>query len=239
IVHDADRPRALARLREALADCEVVGPKSNIAFLENLVRHPEVVNGSIHTAYLDRHLEDVLPKENPLPPAVLALAAGACLLHDEAATAAATLAGSDPFSPWGIADGWRLGHAGERLLCFVYRGERIELHARGSSGDYQLTGEGIDSRVAGARLADGRLVAEVEGVHQQARARADARRVLVHDGEQRFVLERVPAFLSDDAGAGAGSDRLTAPMPGRVVLVKAEAGQSVAEGEELMVMEAM
>ncbi|MFX8535420.1 3-methylcrotonyl-CoA carboxylase, partial [Acinetobacter baumannii] len=49
IVHDADRPRARARLREALAECDIVGPKSNVAFLERLVRHAAVVNGTIDT----------------------------------------------------------------------------------------------------------------------------------------------------------------------------------------------
>ncbi|HST43727.1 MAG TPA: biotin carboxylase N-terminal domain-containing protein, partial [Luteimonas sp.] len=39
IVWDQDRPAALARLREALSQCEIVGPKSNIEFLEQLVRH--------------------------------------------------------------------------------------------------------------------------------------------------------------------------------------------------------
>ncbi|MEO7477845.1 MAG: biotin carboxylase N-terminal domain-containing protein, partial [Lysobacteraceae bacterium] len=42
IVWDEDRPRALTRLRDALAACEIVGPKSNIAFLEALIRHPMV-----------------------------------------------------------------------------------------------------------------------------------------------------------------------------------------------------
>ncbi|MBW8311572.1 MAG: acetyl/propionyl/methylcrotonyl-CoA carboxylase subunit alpha [Rhizobium sp.] len=239
IVHDADRPRALARLREALADCEVIGPKSNIAFLEKLVRHPRVVSGTIHTAYLDRHLEDVLPKEEPLPPAMLALAAAACLLHDEAATLAATATGSDPHSPWGIADGWRLGHAGERLLCFLYRGERLELHARGSAGSYHLVGAGLDLRVAGAAFVAGRLVADVDGRQHRVRADADEQRASVHDGDQRFRLERVPAFRFDEGEAAGGSDRISAPMPGRVVLVRAEAGQAVAEGQELLVMEAM
>jgi len=240
IVHDTDRPRALARLREALADCEVVGPKSNIAFLEKLVRHREVVEGTIHTAYLDRHLDDVLPKEDPLPPALLALAATACLLHDESATLAATAASPDPSSPWGIADGWRLGHGGERLLCFHYRGERLELRAHGSAGNYTLEGaDGLSLRVAGAAFVAGRLVARVDAQQHRVRARADAVRVLVHDGEQRYALERVPAFLFDQGEAGAGADRLTAPMPGRVVLVKAEAGQAVEEGQELLVMEAM
>ena len=60
IVWDEDRPRALARLREALAACDITGPKSNIAFLERLVRHPAVVDGSIDTGYLDRHLDEFL-----------------------------------------------------------------------------------------------------------------------------------------------------------------------------------
>src|SRR5690606_36349948 len=40
ITWDADRGMALARMREALAQTEVVGPKSNVEFLERLVRHP-------------------------------------------------------------------------------------------------------------------------------------------------------------------------------------------------------
>ena len=239
IVWDADRPRALARLREALADCEIVGPKSNIAFLEKLVRHPRIVDGTIHTAYLDRHLDEVLPREEALPPAHLALAATAALLHDEAATRGAAAASGDPFSPWAIADGWRLGHAGERLLCFLHEGQRLELHARGAGGDYRLLGGGGETQVRGARVVGGRLVAEVDGRQHRMRARADARSASVHDGGRRIRLERVPAFrFEDNASAGRG-DRLTAPMPGRIVLVRAQPGQDVAEGEELLVMEAM
>lgn len=61
IVFDLDRPRALARLRAALAQCEIVGPKSNIEFLERLARHPAVVGGTIDTGYLDRHLDEFMP----------------------------------------------------------------------------------------------------------------------------------------------------------------------------------
>jgi 3-methylcrotonyl-CoA carboxylase alpha subunit len=239
ITWDLDRPRALARLREALADCEVVGPKSNIDFLEKLVRHPRVVEGTIHTAYLDAHLEEVLPKDEPLPDAHLAMAAAAALLHDEAATLAHGQAGPDPHSPWSIGDGWRLGHAGERLLCFTYRSERIELHARGSGGDYRLLDAGVETLIRGARFVDGRLVAEVDGRQWRMRARADAAAVTVHDGERRVRLDRVPAFrFEGNAAAGLG-DRITAPMPGRIVVIKASPGQDVAEGEELLVMEAM
>jgi 3-methylcrotonyl-CoA carboxylase alpha subunit len=40
------------------------------------------------------------------------------------------------------------------------------------------------------------------------------------------------------AGAGGG-DRVQAPMPGRVVVVKAAAGDAVSLGQELLVIEAM
>jgi acetyl/propionyl-CoA carboxylase alpha subunit len=44
-------------------ECEVEGPKSNIGFLERLARHPSVVAGTIDTGYLDRHLDEFMPRE--------------------------------------------------------------------------------------------------------------------------------------------------------------------------------
>ncbi len=60
IVWDRRAQLALQRMREALAQCDIVGPKSNIDFLERLVRHPAVVDGRIDTGYLDRHLDEFL-----------------------------------------------------------------------------------------------------------------------------------------------------------------------------------
>src|SRR5690606_39085507 len=113
IVHDSDRARALARLREALAQCDVAGPKSNIAFLERLVRHPAIVDASIDTGYLDRHLDEfVAPTDAPAEPFLLLAAATARLLLQEREQARAAATSADPGSPWALADGWRLGHAG-------------------------------------------------------------------------------------------------------------------------------
>ncbi|HEY1589497.1 MAG TPA: acetyl-CoA carboxylase biotin carboxyl carrier protein subunit, partial [Rhodanobacter sp.] len=44
------------------------------------------------------------------------------------------------------------------------------------------------------------------------------------------------AWESKDA---AGGNQVIAPMPGRIVLVKAKAGDPVVQGQELLVMEAM
>ena len=50
---------------------------------------------------------------------------------------------------------------------------------------------------------------------------------------------RRPAERGEGGDESSGDGRVLAPMPGRVVLVKATAGQAVAAGAELLVMEAM
>ncbi|MCD6638779.1 MAG: ATP-grasp domain-containing protein [Nocardioides sp.] len=59
---------------------------------------------------------------------------------------------------------------------------------------------------------------------------------VVHRG-QRFVFTRPDPFADGEASAGDGV--LKAPMPGTVLAVNVEAGQQVAGGETLGVMEAM
>ena len=41
------------------------------------------------------------------------------------------------------------------------------------------------------------------------------------------------------ASAGAGKVKITAPMPGKILSVKVKAGQSVAKGDVVMILEAM
>jgi 3-methylcrotonyl-CoA carboxylase alpha subunit len=238
IVWDADRASALARLREALAQCEVEGPKSNIGFLERLVRHPSVVEGTIDTGYLDRHLDEfVAPPQADT--GLLLAAATARLLWREANARDQAVASADPTSPWAILDGWRLGHAGKRELVFLHRGERIELVAHGSGGDYRIAHAGRDHAIAGARWREGILSLRIDGQARRFRAEADARRVLVHDGDQRLALLPQDAYLHAAGAQDAGDDRLRAPMPGRVVLLRVAAGDTVSAGQELAVLEAM
>jgi 3-methylcrotonyl-CoA carboxylase alpha subunit len=93
--------------------------------------------------------------------------------------------------------------------------------------------------VSGARLADGVLHARLDAQSRRFLVQIDAARVLVHDGERRLQLQPVGVYRRDGSGRGAGDNRLQAPMPGRVVLVKARPGDAVVTGQELLVIEAM
>ncbi len=243
IVWDRDRPRALARLRDALSQCDIAGPKSNVEFLERLARHPAIVDATIDTGYLDRHLEEFVPHggQSAMDHDLLLAATTAQLLAQEQATRDRALASADPTSPWAIADGWRLGHGGHRNLAFLHRGQRIELQTHGSGGEYRI--EGIPRRdtalVAGARMQAGELGLRIDGRARRFRVLELGDHVVVHDGDQRLLLEAVAMYRHEQAAAGSDADRVTAPMPGRVVVVRAAAGDQVEAGQEVMVIEAM
>jgi 3-methylcrotonyl-CoA carboxylase alpha subunit len=246
IVWDRDRPGALARLRDALAQCDIAGPKSNIDFLERLARHPAVVEGTIDTGYLDRHLDEFVPpprQADVAPDADLLLAATAThLLAQEQQTRTDARASSDPTSPWAIADGWRLGHGGHRSLAFLHRGLRLELRTHGSNGEYRV--EGIESphgerTLSGARLDGDILSLRIDGRARRFRVLEQGKQLVVHDGDQRLGLEPVAMYRHEQGAATGGADRVTAPMPGRVVLVRAAVGDMVEAGQEVMVIEAM
>jgi 3-methylcrotonyl-CoA carboxylase alpha subunit len=64
-------------------------------------------------------------------------------------------------------------------------------------------------------------------------------RIVVHDGGRRLRLQAVPMYRPERSSAVGTGNRLLAPMPGRVVLVKAAPGDEVEAGQELMVIEAM
>jgi 3-methylcrotonyl-CoA carboxylase alpha subunit len=236
IVWDTDRPAALQRMREALAQTEIVGPKSNIAFLERLVRHPAIIEHRIDTGYLDRHLDEFIAGATEADAHTLFAATTAALLYDEQQP---TGAATDPHSPWNTADAWRIGRAGKRVIAFAAGEHRHEIEAWGYAGQYQLQCGDTACAVDGARWDSHILDARFAGQAMRFAARADATRVVLHDPSGiRWRFQRVPAFAWEASDA-AGGNQVTAPMPGRVVLVKAKPGDQVEVGQELLVMEAM
>ncbi|WP_448228754.1 acetyl-CoA carboxylase biotin carboxylase subunit [Pseudoxanthomonas mexicana] len=238
IVHGADRMEALARLRDALARCDIAGPKSNIAFLERLVRHPAVTGGWIDTGYLDRHPDEFMPAPSLASTQQVALVA-AELLWQEARARAQAGDGDEPDSPWAIADGWRLGHAGARPLAFAHLGQTWTALAHGHGGRYRIELADEVHEVEDARLTGDLLGLRIHGQARRFRILRHGTGLTLHDGEQRTAVETVPAYRRTDMAEASGSGKIVAPMPGRVVLVKAQPGDAVVAGQELLVMEAM
>ncbi|HRQ63635.1 MAG TPA: biotin carboxylase N-terminal domain-containing protein [Xanthomonadaceae bacterium] len=237
IAHGATRDEALARLRAALAATLVRGPSSNIAFLLALLDHEVVRQGRIDTGWLDRHLDQVL--DDAAAPESVWIAAAARLLLDQEVQA--ICAPQDPYSPWARADAWRIGHPGKRLIRLQCGSVHRDFAAYGCDGSYQVNA--VDGQIVhtvdGARLIGCDVLhLRIDGSALRLGCIRDGDDLCVHFDGRRHLLHSDPPFAFEGGDSGS-DDSLRAPMPGRIIALRAAAGDTVAEDAPLLVMEAM
>ena len=107
IAYADTRRAALARARAALTRYVVLGVSTNIDLMTRILRHPQVVEGHVDTAFLEAALDDLLSDDDDRP--ALAVAAALALdarLSPDVADGAAAHAGTQ--DPWTTLGGWRL-----------------------------------------------------------------------------------------------------------------------------------
>ncbi len=228
-----DRAAARARLQHALADTAILGVTTNLAFLNRVVGEPDFAAGQVDTGFIERHRDTLLPSPRPTPDIALAAAALWRLMRPSAASDA------DRFSPWARADGWRLnGAAAPVSLHFRYGAEEITVEATAAEGGWKLRLGERDCTAAADPGPDGRLALTLDGVRCPLRVlEHDGELVVFHGGESWHFAAVDP--LAPPAGADIAGGRLTAPMPGRVIQLLVAAGETVRQGQPMMVIEAM
>ena len=229
IVHAPTRREAAARLARALETTRLQGIVSNRDFLVATLRTPEFLAGDTTTDFIAR----VAPAPvRVLPEAQLALAAIGAALHQRAANRAATRVLRS--LPAGFRNSVMpperiVFSLGERRLTVEYQARRDGRLA------VSLDGRQREVRVLQAD-ADG-IAFEADGLRVALAVTVRADRHLVHGPFGDLELQRQSRF---PAAAGAQfSGGLKAPMPGRVLAVAVQPGQTVAKGELLLVLEAM
>ncbi len=64
IVWDEDRPRAIRKMLKVLDDSVIFGVQANLPYLKSILSHPEFLNGSMTTQFIQTHFPEGLePKE--------------------------------------------------------------------------------------------------------------------------------------------------------------------------------
>ncbi|HVL55826.1 MAG TPA: biotin carboxylase N-terminal domain-containing protein, partial [Burkholderiaceae bacterium] len=170
IVWGADRAQAIGRMRQALQRFEVVGPATNVAFLDRLMASRSYVDADLDTALIERESKTLLAP--PPPPGLrqLAVAAAAVLaLEDEPARA-----GVPPgwaYDPWAARDGWRLNSTLSRTLSFAVGEHRHDVTVDHESADSLAVRDGeqrirvaspsLRGRQLSLRLDDSAVIANV------------------------------------------------------------------------------
>jgi propionyl-CoA carboxylase alpha chain len=248
IVHGTDRAEAIAKMREALNGFVIRGMSSNIPFQAALLAHPDFATGNFNTGFIAQHYaggfkaEDV-PHDDPL-----FLVALAGFIRRKAREREAGISGQLP------------GHEVQIEHDYVAvvnlgggRSERHPLHISefaGTRGEALVKVGGRAYRIVSrSRLNDVRIAGTVNGRPFTAQAeRGTAKNPLAyriqHGGRavELTVLNPRAAELLALMPYKAPPDTsklLLSPMPGLLVHVAAQVGQTVQAGERLAVIEAM
>lgn len=225
-----DREEARARMVAALENTAVVGFTTNIEFLRALLQWPAVVAGDLDTGLIARAFDSIefaVPGEREFREAAL--------LMDAARGSSA--------APWQRRDGWRLGAPAPRRFPLVA--------ADGTRRTVLLTGT-VDAPGVLPAPDDGRsgalpalvkrrgqdVTVTIGGVGRSFTAVVGPEGVQFTRLGALFDIRRVHADHSIQ-GEAESNPTLTSPMPGTVLVTPVADGDVVAEGDAVIVVEAM
>ncbi|WP_370566248.1 biotin carboxylase N-terminal domain-containing protein [Cryobacterium sp. BB736] len=236
IAHGVDRSEAIARLDAALAATTVLGVRTNIEYLRELLADPDVIAGTMDTTLIERRLPELVFRGADAE----LLTAAALFLHAERTNA-------DALDPWTSRPGWRMAEAARpsRYRFSTSQSDRVDVlvagtaeaaavtidgreHAArlvGDGGDHRLTLDGVTRPLAIARSGD-QVWIGCDGVSLPLRHLDRS----AQTAEMLAAIERVAHPVSPE---------VRSPMPGTVVAVAAETGDRVTEGQTLVTVEAM
>ncbi|MEV0346019.1 biotin carboxylase N-terminal domain-containing protein [Nonomuraea sp. NPDC050680] len=246
------REAAYRRLDKALAETVVLGVITNVPFLRALAAHPEVRAGELDTGLVERVLPALLPAARP-PDEVLA--AAALVFH-------AVPQGTDP---WEVTDGWRVGERAWTAWRLESRDGVHTIQVRGlpdksaeirinppepgtqetaatTAATVPAVGVGPGVVVPARLLVDGaKLTVTLAGrTDHYTHARHDDTLWLGRDGQSWALTRHRIGDPGDRPGAAhAGDGVVRSPMPGTVLVVKAQPGDRVSAGQPLLIVEAM
>ena len=239
IVWGQDREAARVAMSTALQHCEVAGVATNVEFLQRLVAHEAFAHARLDTGLIDKHRDALVAPPSTTPMRAFVAVAVAEYLALGAARNSAALASSDPHSPWAAQDGWWPNRAPFGTTVRLADGEaQQDVRVLPGARNTMIVVVGETETVLNVVQHHDRLVIDDRASRYEATVVpiGDQRHVFIAGTSRRLdVVDPLAHAVEDDGHAG----HLTAPMSGSIVAVFVKAGDEVAKGAPLCVLEAM
>ncbi|WP_312167351.1 acetyl/propionyl/methylcrotonyl-CoA carboxylase subunit alpha [Phenylobacterium sp.] len=224
-----DRASAIAAMGRALEDFHIEGLGQNIPFLAAVMDQERFVSGKLSTNYINDEFPDGFHGTEPTPLQRDLMAATACAMHRRLTARSA---------PQLLRDEWVVIAGHDQRNIRVTNGAGAVAVAFEDGRTLNLTE--IDWRpgqpLFKAKLNGVPFTASVKPAAEgfQIRHRAASERVLVLTPRSAELHQKLPPKQAADT-----SKLILSPMPGLVVSLDVEPGQSVQAGQAVAIVEAM
>ncbi|KAM4729978.1 propionyl-CoA carboxylase alpha chain [Anableps anableps] len=241
ITYGSTRAEALARMEAALDNYVIRGVTHNIPLLREIITHPRFISGDISTNFLPEVYPDGFKGHQLDVESRRELLASAAAFYITSQLRSQQILGHLRLSSAPMeCSCWE--------LCVELGRERHHVHITKSGDVYTVEADGGKAEVCGQwNLASSLLPVTVNGADRMLQClsrEASGTIVLQYMGtlfKLRILTWRaaeldsyMPEKVSEDT-----SSILRSPMPGTVVAVSVKPGDTVAEGQEICVIEAM
>jgi acetyl-CoA/propionyl-CoA carboxylase biotin carboxyl carrier protein len=227
-----DRDTARRTLDAALASASVLGLTTNIAFLRTVLADADVASGAMDTGLVERIADAAPPSTTPL--AAIVAGAFADVFADRATPARPSASGG-----WDDRSGWRLGEpAWMTWTATTAHGDTVSVRFRSAGHAFEvLDGARV---VPASFVTDGATLSlRLDGTGTDFDIAVSGSTTWLSADGDAWSLTRPALVAPGTARALGGGASIVSPMPGSVVQVLVNAGDDVATGQAVIVVEAM
>jgi 3-methylcrotonyl-CoA carboxylase alpha subunit len=229
IAHAPTRANALHKLSAALARCRIGGCRTNLVFLNRLARNPTFMSGNVDTSFIERNI-DRLAKDREPPMEAIA----AALLH-----VCGHLTKPASSLPFDTLRNFQLWPGEARTTTFDANGMPLDasLVFLGSAEfESQQAGRSLHFSVLDfddemLRLDIGGRIVQLMFFHDN-----NVLMISLENAVYEFVMKD---FMGEDGEDDASGSLVIAAVPGLIRVVSVKAGDRVAKGDSIAMIEAM
>ena len=246
IAHGDDRDEARERLDRALGEFVTLGVVTNTTFLRRLLEHDDVRRGVLDTDLIGRMLSDGGEAEALDEEQLVERACGFAVAQLFRLQRSRTQDWPTGSSRFNVLDGWRIGeHASTTFSVLTTDSASLRVAVSGTWREARVTLEGY-AQATSVRCLECRDVS-LHAVELTIDVQGQATRMIIGFERARTwiwqrgatTLWRTAPRTRGDEASDAHNGEVRSPMPGVVIHVSAIAGDVVAAGDPLLVVEAM
>ena len=229
-----DRASALNQMARALNQYRLVGTKTNLNLLQDLVSHPAFQGEDIDTGFIEKHRDSLFSTADAQQlNEAMAIAASYKILRQQQQTNTT----QDSHSPWSQADAWAGIDNGYWPLMFASDEEQHKLAVTVSGNQHSIAISNEVLKLSANLADDNNLSVTIDNTEHEVTVVAIDHQYTVYFNGHQYELTLVQPDLGESEDDSHGG--YAAPMNGTLISVLVEKGQCVQEGQTLVIMEAM
>lgn len=220
-VATASRESTINKAIQALQQCYLLGVKTNVVFLQQILNHTHFKKAQLSTDFLNQHELASIP--SPDINQLLSWAALGFYLQSQKTA----LAGFK---------NWRLNHLEAIEYNLIFDQQHFKCMLQPSKDSIEITCNGNTIKLIGQYHDCTLIINDTHQIHTM--------HAIFHQGLHLWYQGQVfhftqQQFDSIDQDSDTNDNQVSAPMPGTIVTVHVATGDTVCKGDKLLVMEAM